>query len=337
MKITAIVATFNEERHIGQCLTDLLSQRQIADEDLEILVIDGRSNDRTVDVIRSFPEYGTRIRLIDNRRRLQVYAWNIGWRAARGEYIAFIGAHSSYAPDYLKGCLEMIERTGADAVGPVQLPTATTTLGKAIAWSMSSRFGIGNARFRFARQEEEVDSVFSMFLKRETLERLGGYDERVAFDEDGEFNYRLRAAGGRIMVSPALGARYFVRNSLRALRRQMFCYGYWRRFTRVLHPRQVPARVYAPPALLAGLVISVALAFTPAWPLALAMPALYAAFVLSAVASATSELGIPGGLYVALVLPSMHVAYGAGFWRALLTSPGHVLSGPRAKVPPISA
>ena len=337
MKITAIVATFNEERHVGQCLTDLLRQRQIADDELEILVIDGRSNDRTVDVIRSFPEYGTRIHLIENPRRLQVYAWNIGWRAARGEYIAFIGAHSTYDPDYLRGCLETIERTRADAVGPVQIPTATTTLGKAIAWSMSSRFGIGNARFRFTQQEEEVDSVFSMFLKRETLERLGGYDERVAFDEDGEFNYRLRAAGGRIIVSPALGARYFVRNSLRALRRQMFCYGYWRRFTRVLHPRQVPARIYAPPALLSGLVISLALAFTPVWPVALVAPVAYGAFVISAVVAATRKIGIPAGLSVAVVLPSMHVAYGLGFWRALLTSSKHVLMRSAAKVPPVNA
>lgn len=325
MKITAIVATYNEDQHIGRCLSDLLAQRGIADDDLEIIVVDGRSTDATVAVIQSFPEFGTRIRLIENPRRFQVYAWNIGWKAARGEFIAFIGAHSTYGVDYLRGCLDAIERTGAAAVGPVQIPTATSTLGKAIAWCMSSQFGIGNARFRFAQQEEEVDSVFSMFLKRDVLMRLGGYDERVAFDEDGEFNYRLRAAGGKIVVCPRLRARYFVRNSLRALRRQMFCYGYWRRFTRVLHPRQVPSRVYAPPAFVAALIVSATLAFTPIWPLALAVPLTYAAFVLAAVASAIPKIG-PAALYVAAALPSMHVAYGLGFWRALLTPSGRVLA-----------
>jgi glycosyltransferase involved in cell wall biosynthesis len=331
MKISAIIATFNEERHIGQCLTDLLEQRGL-DGDFEVIVIDGGSRDNTVNIVSSFPEFGTRIRLIENPRRFQVYAWNIGWQAARGEYIAFIGAHCAYDRDYLSGCLKAIERTGATAVGPVQVPLATTSLGRAIAWCMGSPFGVGNARFRFTDREEEVDSVFSMFLKRETLERLGGYDERVAFDEDGEFNYRLRAAGGRIVVCPSLGARYFVRDSFRGLARQMFVYGYWRRFTRVLHPQRVPLRVHAPPALIAGLVCSLALAATPFRLAALAIPAAYLAFVAAATVAALPRIGIRCAAWIPLVLPVMHLSYGAGFWRGLLVPVRRVLSGaaPRA-------
>jgi succinoglycan biosynthesis protein ExoA len=329
VKITAIVATFNEERHIGRCLYDLLSQKGV--EDFEILVIDGKSRDRTIDVIRSFPEFGSRIKLIENPRRLQVYAWNLGWRAAQGEYIAFIGAHSSYGSDYMRRCLETMERTGADAVGPVQSPEGTSVLGAAIAWCMSSRFGIGNARFRFAQREEEVDSVYSMFVRRDTLERLGGYDERIAFDEDDEFNYRLRSSGGRIIVSPWLGAKYFVRSSLRALRRQMFCYGYWRRFTSVLHPRRVPLRVYAPPGLVAGLVVSGFLWATPLRPLGAVVPAAYAAFVAAAWISALRTLSLPSALCVPVTLPCMHLSYGLGFWRALFTPTAQVLPAPAAR------
>jgi succinoglycan biosynthesis protein ExoA len=325
MKISAIIATFNEARHIERCLTDLLNQRGLG-QDFEILVIDGGSVDCTANIVRSFAEFGTRIRLIENPRRFQVYAWNIGWRAARGEYIAFIGAHCAYDPDYLRGCLEAIARTGADAVGPVQVPLATSGIGSAIAWAMGSPFGVGNARFRFTRREEEVDSVFSMFLRRETLERLGGYDERVAFDEDGEFNYRLRSAGGRIVVCPTLGARYFVRNSLRGLARQMFCYGYWRRFTRVLHPQRVPLRVHAPPALLAALVGSIALSLTPFRFAAAMIPVVYAAFVAAAAISAAGAIGPRCAAWIMLVLPCMHLSYGAGFWRALLTPSRRVLA-----------
>ena len=325
MKISAIVAARNEGGHIGRCLMDLLEQGGIADDDLEIVVVDERSTDRTVNVVRSFPEFGTRIRLIDGGRKLRAHAWNVGWRAARGEYIAFIGAHSSYGPEYLRGCLLAIERTGAGGVGPVQVPAGTSTIGKAVAWSMSSRFGVGNARFRFARCEQEVDSVYSMFLRRETLEQLGGYDERVAFDADSEFNYRLRAAGGRIVVSPDLHAVYFVCNSLRALGRQMFCYGYWRRFTRVLHPKQIPPRVYAPPAFVAGLGLSILLWLSSLWQLALIVPLAYAAFVTIATLSAIKRIGLPSAFCVALALPSMHLSYGAGFWCALLTRRGDAL------------
>lgn len=329
MKITAIIATFNEERHIGRCLNGILRQKGV--EEFEILVIDGRSTDRTVDIVRSFPEFGTTIRLVENPRRLQVYAWNIGWRAARGEYIAFIGAHSAYDPYYLRACLDAMERTGATAVGPVQTAEGSSNLGKAVAWCMSSPFGVGNARFRFTNKEEEVESVFSMFLKRETLERLGGYDERVAFDEDDEFNYRLRSAGGRIFVSPALRVRYFVRDTLRGLSKQMMCYGYWRRFTRVLHPQSIPWRVYVPPALVAALVLSVLLALSPWHAIGALVPALYLAFVALATVVSVRKIGLLPALSVPLALPCMHVSYGVGFWRALFTPQRRILVGTPAR------
>jgi len=326
--ITAILPTFNEERHIGRCLDSLLRQQGV--DDFEILVVDGRSTDRTLDVVRSFPEFGRRIRLIENPRRFQVYAWNAGCSAARGEYFAFISAHTEYDPAHLAKCLQALHRTGAEAVGPLQLAEGDGDLGTAIAWCMSSPMGIGNARFRFTEREEEVESVFSMFLRRETFERLGGYDERVAFDEDGEFNYRLRAAGGRIVVTPTIRARYFVRESLGGLARQMFCYGYWRRFTQVLHPAGVPLRVYAPPALVAGLVASLALLATPFRPLAALLPAIYLAYAAAGGVKAYRSIGAAAALRVPLVLAYMHVAYGLGFWRGLLT-PSRSVLGPRVR------
>lgn len=323
MKVTAIVPTYNEERSIGECLTGLLQQRGV--DDYEIIVVDGRSKDRTADIVRSFPEFGTQIKLLENPRRYQVYAWNIGCQAAQGEYVVLISAHTTYGRHHFQRCLEAIERTGADAVGPVQIAYGEGPLGKAIAWCMGSPLGIGNARFRFTEREEEVDSVFSMFLPRSVWEKLNGFDERVAFDEDAEFSYRMRQAGGKIVVSPAIAVRYAVRNSLRGLWRQMFCYGYWRRFTQLLHPKDVPLRVYAPPALVAGLAFSLLLSATPLRGLAPVLPLVYATYVLVGIAGAISKLGLASGMCVAAVLPCMHVAYGLGFWRALLTPQRRVL------------
>ncbi|MBV8149668.1 MAG: glycosyltransferase family 2 protein [Candidatus Eremiobacteraeota bacterium] len=323
MIVSAILPTYNEEQWIGACLSSLLQQRGI--EDYEILVIDGGSKDRTLDVVRSFPEFGSKIKILENPRRYQVFAWNIGCAVAQGEYIAFAVAHTTYRPNHFQGCLEAMERTGADAVGPVQIATGSGALGTAIAWCMSSPFGIGNARFRFTHREEEVDSVFSMFLRREAFRRLGGYDERVLFDEDSEFCYRLRAAGGRIVVSPAIAVRYFARTSLRGLSRQMFCYGYWRRFTQVLHPNDVPSRVYAPPALVAGFILSLLLALTPLRMIAPLLPLVYLAYTFAASMSALPKVGLPAALCVPLALPCMHISYGLGFLRALFTSHQRIL------------
>jgi succinoglycan biosynthesis protein ExoA len=326
MIVSAVVATYNEERFIVRCLESLLCQEGV--DEFEIIVVDGASTDRTVAAVRALPEYGSRIRIVENPRRFQVYAWNLGCRAARGEYIAIISAHTTYQRTHFRDCIRILERTGADAVGPVQVATGKGSLGTAIAWCMSSPFGVGNARFRFAHREEEVDSVFSTFMRRETFERVGGYDERIVLDEDAEFSYRLRAAGGRIVVSPSIEARYQVRSSVRALALQMFGYGYWRRFTQMLHGQRVPLRIYAPPLFVAALAVSVALAPTPYRAIAAIVPLAYLVYVLTATLRARRDgIGWAAAGCVAAVLPCMHVAYGFGYWRALFTPSRQVLRG----------
>lgn len=315
--ITAAVAVYNEEAYIWRCINDLLSQRDLPGE-LEILVIDGRSTDRTADVVRSFPEFGTRIRLIDNPRRLQVYAWNIALREARGEYFAMILGHAEYEPSYLASCLEVMRRTGAAAVGGVQRPYGSGMLGEAIAWCMSSAFGMGNARFRYTDAEEETDSVFSIFTRVERLRALGGYDERIPFDEDSDLNYRLRRSGAKLVVSPRIHVRYHVRRSLKALCKQMFRYGYWRRFTQRKHPDAVPLRVLAPALLVAGLAASLGAAMTPLRPAAIVVPFLYAVFLAGAAVAAAPRAG-QSALLVPVALAAMHSSYGIGWWKALFT------------------
>jgi GT2 family glycosyltransferase len=324
VSITAVVAAYNEEEHIGRCLQDLLAQQHV-DGDIEIIVVDGMSTDRTVDVVRSFPEYGTKIRLLANPHRLQVYAWNAALSIARGEYFAMILAHAQYSPTYFASCLEVMRRTRAQAVGGVQRACGEGIVGNAIAWCMSSAAGIGNARYRYSREEQEADSIFSIFTRAETLRALGGYDVRLPFDEDSDMNYRLRKSGAKLVVSPRIGVRYIVRHSLKALAKQMYRYGYWRRVTQLKHGAEVPLRVCAPAALLAAVALSAALAATPVRLFAIGIPALYGALLLgSAIASIPRTRA--GALYVPAALATMHFSYGFGYWVALAT----VRSLPRA-------
>jgi succinoglycan biosynthesis protein ExoA len=314
--ISVVIATYNEERHIGTCLDALLRQCAVPGK-VEIIVVDGMSRDRTRAIVKGYADRESDVRLIENPRRLQVYAWNAGWRAARGRYVALMSAHAEYSTTYLATCLEVLQRTGAAGVGGVQTPYGESALGDAIAWAMSSPFGMGNARFRYAKQEEESDSIFGIFTTRDVLERVGGFDERVAFDEDAELNYRIRSAGGKLVVSPAIGVRYHVRESLHALGKQMFRYGYWRRYTQLLHPAKVPLRVYAPAALVLGFAASAVLALTPARIFAALLPAAYAAFLAAASGAAMVRIRWRAAL-VPVSLCVMHFSYGFGWWRGLL-------------------
>ena len=203
-------------------------------------------------------------------------------------------------------------------------------LGRAVAWCMSTPFGVGGARFRYIEQEEECDTVPLIFTRRDTLVRAGGYDERVLFDEDSEMNYRLRAAGAKFLVTPRAGVRYYVRRSLRGVAKQMYRYGYYRRMTQLLHPRRVPLRIYAPPAFLAALALSAALACTPLRWLGAVTPACYALFLCVASVKACARIGV-AGLYCIPALAVMHSSYGWGFWKGLLAMRSRYALGTRAQ------
>jgi len=312
--ITAVVATYNEERHIRKSLTDLLNQRDV-DGDVEILVVDGGSRDRTIDIIKSFPEFGSRIRLLRNPRRLQVYAWNIGIRHARGTYVTLLSAHVEYSPDFLQTSLETLERTGAANVGGVQTAVADGALGSVIAWAMQSPFGIGNSHIRQAQKPTFADHSFTFFLKKLTLEQLGGFDESFEVNEDCDLNYRLRKSGRTVYCTPDIKVKYHARSSLQGLARQMYRYGFWRRRTQLKHPEYVPWRVNVPPTLLAGLLVSAGLFAARQTAAALIVPCVYGAFLLIGAARAVAKLKRPFPLILApIVLCTMHLSFGLGWW-----------------------
>jgi succinoglycan biosynthesis protein ExoA len=315
--ISAVVATYNEERHIEACLRGLCAQVELPG-DLEIIVVDGNSTDRTAEIVRVLAASDNRIRLVPNPGRYQVYAWNLGTRESRGQYVAFCSAHTEYAEDYFARCYEAQLRTGAANVGGVQTPIGEGLIGGAVALAMQSPFGVGNAQFRYAKKEQFVDIVFGDFFEKSVLLAMGGYDESIPFNEDSEFNYRLRQAGHSILLSPTIRVRYHVRSSLGGLAHQMFRYGFWRRRTQLEHPRYVPWRIMAPPLMVLGTLLSLIVFALTRSPLGLLIPGLYAAFVGVATIATALRSQTLSALCLPLVLPVMHFAYGAGWWAGFV-------------------
>ena len=309
---TAVVATLNEERYIEACLQQLLQQRGLVGK-LEILVIDGGSTDRTRDIVRSHPAFGTRVALLENPRRYQAFAYNQGIRAARGSYIWFVVAHAEYADDYLSEAISLIHRLDAANVGGVPKAIGDGSIGKAIAFAMSSPFGVGDATFRYVEDERCVDSVFVGVARRDRLLEIGGFSEDVPFDEDTDLNLRLRGAGYRLAISPKLRCRYHMRRSLSSLSKQMYRYGFWRRKSQLNFGARVPLRVLAPPALVLGLALS---PLVPE-PLRWIVPGAYACFLSLASSAAIRRLGTLA-IYVPAVVATMHVSYGAGWLAGLI-------------------
>ena len=324
-RVTVVVPMLDESATIGPCLDSLLAGDYPADA-LEVLVADGGSRDGSAAIVDAYAARDARVRRIPNPGRIAAAAMNAGIAASSGDVIVRADAHTTYAPDYVRACVRVLEETGAAAVGGPQRARGSSPVGRAIAMATTSPFGVGDARFRYSERTEETDTVYLGAWRKRTLVDVGGFDEGLAVNEDYELNHRLRAAGGRVVLSPEIRSEYRVRESLGGLARQYFAYGRGKVDMLRRHPRSVRWRQLAAPALVAGLAASAALARTRPR-LAAVVPAAYGTATLAAsVAAARRE---PAS---APVLPgafaTMHLAWGAGFWARVLEG---VLRGRRLR------
>jgi hypothetical protein len=259
------------------------------------------------------------VRLLSNPRRIVPTALNIAIRAARGAIICRIDGHTRVAPDYVRIGVETLQRTGADNVGGRMDAVGGGWFGDAVADATASRFGVGSY-FHFGTEEREVDTVYLGMWPRTVFERIGLFDEELVRNQDDELNYRLRKAGGRIVLNPAMRSWYQNRQDVAHLVSQYYQYGQWK--VRVLqkHPKQMSWRHFVPPLFVATMI---GLAVTMPWvPAAAGLARLgagaYLAVVLGAAVHASWRRGLLAVPATALALVCLHLSWGTGFLHGLI-------------------
>lgn len=307
--VTVVIPMRNEEGEIRRCLESVLAN-DFPKDMLEILVVDGISSDGSAAIVREYIEKNSHIRLLANPKRIQSAALNIGIGEAKGEIVVRMDAHSTYDGDYISRCVALLQNTEAVNVGGVQKAIGTTYLTRAIALVTTSRYGIGDAKFRYARQQLWADTVYLGAWWKAALESVRGFDESLPVNEDYELNYRLRDAGGKILFSPSVVSSYRVRKSLFGLAKQYARYGYWKVRMLSAHPESIRWRQMVPPVLVVGLLGSVALV-PLAWQMSVPIPSLYLLYVLMASwKMATRKRYLP---VLPLVVMTLHLSWGLGF------------------------
>lgn len=309
--VTVIIPTYNEEEYVEKCLESLL-QQSYPQNCIEILVIDGGSTDKTRQLVLNYSNKCKNIRMINNPKKVQVTALNIGIVHALGEIIVMLGAHAIYDKEYVSECVYLLKNKDASNVGGVQKAIAIDYVGKSIALAMSHPFGVGNAYFRYLDKEIYVDSVFGGALWKKTLIDLGGFNESYSINEDYELNYRIRKSGGKILLSPRIKCKYFARNSLIKLFKQYFLYGQWKVKTLKEHPDSVMYRQIIPLLFVVTFMLSL-VTFAFNWKIGIFIPLLYIVtnvLVSSVICIKSSFIYFP---IIVAAFASMHFAYGIGF------------------------
>ncbi len=318
--VSVVIPARNEGRTLRRCLEALLAQDYPA-EQLEILVADGRSTDDSRAIVQDLAASHPHLTLLDNPNRTVPYALNIAIRAARGSVIVRVDGHAVVAPNYVSQCVRALDASGAANVGGPMRSRGVGFWGRTIAAAMRSPFA-GTAKFHYASEPQEVDTVYLGAFRREVLERVGLFDESLPRDQDYELNHRIREAWERIYYDPAISVEYFGRESLSALLRQYWNYGAGKAVTLGLRPGALKPRHLASPLLVLGLGGGAGLALLRRPLPLLGLLALYGG--ASAWFSSRAAREEPGQrrAALALVFLCMHLSYGVGMLAEMLNGSG---------------
>jgi glycosyltransferase involved in cell wall biosynthesis len=314
-RVTIAMPAYNEERYIEACIASVQAQDYPRNL-IEILIADGRSTDRTREIIAALAAADPRIHLVDNPARLQAAGLGQMVKQATGDVIVRMDVHCEYAPDYVRRCVEVLERTGADNVGGSQRARARTAFQRALCAALASPLGVGGARYRSPDAEGYVDTVFLGAFLRRVFETVGLWDPGAITNEDAELNQRILDSGGQIYLSRDIVVHYFPRDSFKTLATQYYKYGRGRARTLLKLGRFPNLRPVAPFAMVVGATALVAV--PPLWPLA---PLAFATYALATGAEAVRVGGKVGASAIPMVwamFPVLHASHGVGFAAGLL-------------------
>ena len=321
--ISIVSACRNERNHIRAFVDSLLSQ-DLAGFDWEIIIADGASGDGTREILSGMGGANPRIVVIDNPARITSTGLNAAIRAAKGEIILRMDAHTEYAPDYIQRCVQTLETSGAENVGGPARTKAEGLRARAIQAAYHSPFSTGGASFHDDNYTGYVDTVTYGCWRKETLLKLGLFDEQLVRNQDDELNLRLTRSGGKIWQSSEIVSWYRPRATLSALFRQYFQYGFWK--VRVIRKHKIPGSwrhlvpgTFVMANLLLPLVAAVAAVagdrvlfrrVIAGWSVLLAV---YFLAILVASCVSARRFGWRLLPYLPLTFSTFHVSYGIGF------------------------
>lgn len=315
--VSIVLPCRNEARFISKCLDSLVTASYPGGR-LEVLVVDGMSDDGTREIVRRYAERYPFVDLLDNPHRIIPAAMNIGIRHASGDIIMKIDAHSEYFRDYVAQCVRALQEWQADSVGGVLITKAAdeTLAAQAIAVTLSHPFGSGNSLFRIGTNEPcWTDTVACACFRRDVVSRVGFYDENLVRSSDMDLHTRIRRAGGRVLLDPSIVAYYYPAAHLRTFWRRNFADGFWAIFPIRYGSSVVSWRHVVP---LIWVVVLLATSATGTWvpavrPFAAMLVLMYLVVAIGVSAWTAARAGnLRLAFHLLLAFSARHFGYGLG-------------------------
>lgn len=300
--VSFVMPVRNEEKYLSASVETVLRQNPAGG--LELVLAIGPSVDSTAEVAsRLKTRHGQKLKIVENPTGGAATGLNLAISQSKYPVVIRVDAHCELSAGYAETAVEVLNTTGASNVGGMMVALGETEFQKAVAFGYNNRIGLGGGAFHVGGKAGAVETVYLGCFQRSWLEKVGGFDPKWVRGQDWELNKRIRAAGGTVWFDPRLKVTYHPRASWQALAKQFFSTGVWRGALTREAPAESAARYWAPPMLVLASIFG--LPFT-----------LYL-LVIAFAAMNAGELKPAARLWLMVVLPTMHFAWGLGFWWGL--------------------
>ncbi|WP_138206587.1 glycosyltransferase family 2 protein [Haloimpatiens lingqiaonensis] len=316
--VSVVIPCKNESEYIEECLQSFINQ-SYSKELYEVLVCDGMSTDGTPKIVKEYEKKYKNVRLIENYGITAPKGMNIGIKNSKAHVVIIFGAHAYADRDFIKNNIELLNKNKdvGCAGGPIETINFSHK-GRGIALAMSSPFGVGNALFRYAKEEMYVDTVAFGAYKRSVLDKIGYFDDELVRNQDDEINYRVIKNGYKILLSPRVKSYYYSRDSLKKLWRQYFQYGFWKVKVMQKHGKTASIRHLVPMSFVLTNILGILFGFffrsiRILWLIEVVAYILFdIIFSIKVTKKETKTLK-----YVPIIFPILHISYGLGFLEGL--------------------
>jgi GT2 family glycosyltransferase len=319
MKIAVIIPCRNEVNSIAECIHAIYSSELPDDCSVELFVVDGKSNDGTVELLDDLKKTYSSLNIVINEKQLTPFAFNLGILAGKGcDYFQIIGARQIISPNYLKIAVGTLQNNNAIwCVGGSVENVYLNKDGKIIALAMATTFGMGLGNFRTLDKSDYVDTVGTPMYPAWVFQKIGFFDEALIRNQDDDFNFRVTQAGGKIYYNNDISLKYYVRGSFKSLWRQFFQYGYWKVYVNKKHKAVTTLRQLVPPLFVVYLFIWLLSMLGGSGFFAISSFPLLVYVILGIYFSANAQDDEASLWAIFKTYPILHISYGLGYLTGL--------------------
>jgi glycosyltransferase involved in cell wall biosynthesis len=200
---TIVIPALNEEHFLPNLLNDLVKQ---TDRAFEVIVADGGSTDKTVDVARKYKDTKTlRLKIHISNEGNVAHQRNEGAKLAAGMYLVFVDADSRVDTGFVASMSRVVHEHPTGIYLTRFYPDSTSPILRLSYWMMN--YFVCAARIL----PKPLSSVGSVFIKRSIFSQISGYDESIYIGEDHNLVRRTKQAGQPVICAHSVSVSFSLR------------------------------------------------------------------------------------------------------------------------------